>query len=108
MMALIFTASGTPGNELPKFGVWDVFVKKGGHVIGYALLAVSYLRGLTGGRSVNRRTLVLAIALSALYAASDEFHQSFTPGRTPSVIDVGIDTIGAALGVGTWAWVKSL
>jgi VanZ family protein len=108
MMALIFTASGTPGNELPKFGVWDVFVKKGGHIIGYALLAASYLRGLSSGKSANRRMLVLAIVLSGLYAASDEFHQSFTPGRTPSAVDVGIDTIGAALGAGTWAWMKSL
>jgi VanZ family protein len=108
MMALIFAASSTPGDELPKFGVWDVFAKKGSHIIGYALLAVSYLRGMTSGRSVNRHVLLLAIVLSGLYAASDEFHQSFTPGRTPSAVDVGIDTIGAALGAGTWVWIKSL
>lgn len=107
MMALIFAASGTPGDELPKFGVWDIFAKKGSHMIGYALLAVSYLRGLTSGRSVNRRMLLLAIILSGLYAASDEFHQSFTPGRTPSPADVGIDMIGAALGAGTWRWLKT-
>lgn len=108
IMALIFIASGTPGDELPRFGVLDLFAKKGGHIAGYALLALSYLRGLTRGGRVNRRMLVLAVVLSGLYAASDEFHQSFTPGRTSSAVDVGIDTTGAALGGAAWAWIKSL
>jgi VanZ family protein len=107
MMILIFTASGTPGNDLPQFGVWDFLVKKGGHMIGYALLGAAFLRGLANKKSINKGTLILAIILSALYAASDEFHQSFTPGRTPSVSDVGIDTFGATLGALAWTWVKS-
>jgi VanZ family protein len=32
-----------------------------------------------------------------LYSATDEFHQSFTPGRHPAVTDVMIDAIGAAV-----------
>ena len=35
-----------------------------------------------------------------LVAASDEFHQSFVPGRTPAVRDVGIDLLGALLALG--------
>ena len=34
-----------------------------------------------------------------LYAASDEFHQSFVPTRTPLVSDVLIDTAGGAIGL---------
>jgi len=34
-----------------------------------------------------------------LYAASDEFHQSFVPTRTPLVSDVFIDTAGGATGL---------
>jgi VanZ family protein len=34
-----------------------------------------------------------------LYAALDEFHQSFVPTRTPLVSDVFIDTAGAAIGL---------
>ena len=34
-----------------------------------------------------------------LYALSDEFHQSFVPGRNPRLIDVSIDLLGAALGI---------
>jgi VanZ family protein len=37
--------------------------------------------------------------IAILYAATDEFHQSFTPGRTPRVTDVMIDAAGAAMGM---------
>jgi VanZ family protein len=36
---------------------------------------------------------------SALFAASDEFHQSFVKSRTPSVRDVLLDVAGAFLGL---------
>jgi VanZ family protein len=107
VMFLIFTASGTPGNDLPTFGVWDFLGRKGGHVIGYALLGAAWLRGLANNKGINKGAVILAIVLSALYAASDEFHQSFTPDRTPSLSDVGIDTFGATLGALAWTWVKS-
>jgi VanZ family protein len=48
------------------------------------------------------------LAIVALYAASDEFHQRFVPTREASVVDVFIDTSGAALAlifiwiVGRW------
>jgi VanZ family protein len=35
-----------------------------------------------------------------LYAASDEFHQSFVPERTASLVDVGIDTLGGIIAQG--------
>jgi VanZ family protein len=34
-----------------------------------------------------------------LYAATDEFHQSYVPTRTPLVSDVFIDTAGGVLGL---------
>jgi len=107
MMALIFTASGTPGSDLPQFGFLDVLVKKGGHALGYALLGISYLRGLAYGRNASPRQLLLAATLATLYAATDEYHQRFTPGRTPSVEDVLTDSIGAIAGVGLWPFVRS-
>ncbi len=107
MMLAIFLASGTPGNDLPQLGDWDVFAKKGGHLLGYALLAVGYLRGLAYGKPITRRIWMLAVLFSGLYAASDEYHQSFISGRNCSPYDVMIDTAGATLGAGVWTWVKS-
>lgn len=74
-------------------------VKKSAHMLGYALLALSYLYAFDG--DISKWKLILLFVI--LYAASDEFHQSFVPGRGPSVIDVGIDTLGASLGL--W-WAK--
>ena len=40
-----------------------------------------------------------AFAVAVCYAASDEFHQTFVPSRTGTVIDVGWDSLGAAAGL---------
>jgi len=92
MMLIIFAFSSRPGDELPNFGGWDYFVKKSAHGIGYGLLALSYLRALP------KRNYVLAWVLAVLYSATDEYHQSFVPGRHPAITDVLIfDNIGAIL-----------
>ena len=42
---------------------------------------------------------LISILVGLVYAISDEIHQGFTPGRTPSPIDVGIDTCGVMFGI---------
>jgi VanZ family protein len=108
MMVLIFSASSTPGSELPQFGIWDFVLRKGAHMLGYGLLGASFMHGLTKPASSVRRLMLLAIILAGLYAMSDEFHQSFTRDRTSSWMDVGIDTAGAALGAWIWVRIKSM
>jgi VanZ family protein len=93
MMVVIFGFSSIPGKEMPSFGWWDLIVKKGAHVLGYALLAL--LLWYAQGFDQNRWWL--AFMLAVLYAISDEFHQSFIPGRHPSWVDaLVIDGGGAA------------
>jgi hypothetical protein len=99
LMAIIFIASATPGSEIPGFGFWDLFAKKGGHLIGYALLAAAYYHALNKGKRAPKWLFVLALCMTALYAASDEWNQKFTPGRSPSLLDVGIDIAGGILGI---------
>ena len=65
-------------------------------MLGYALLGFSYLRALNAR---NNRVYLVALLAVVIFAFSDEFHQSFVPGRNSSVIDVGIDTVGACLGM---------
>ena len=96
LMAIIFAFSSTPSNEMPKFGLADYLVKKGGHMLGYGLLALANLRGLNGKRPW------LAWMLTVAFAASDEFHQSFVAGRHASIWDVLLfDNLGSLLGL--WA-----
>ena len=43
--------------------------------------------------------ILITVGLGIIYAILDEFHQSFSPGRTPKITDVYIDTLGIILGV---------
>ena len=108
VMAVIFTASSFPSRDLPNFGLWDWLLKKGGHALGYALLALAYLRGLANGERPTARQILLAVLLAGLYGATDEYHQSFVAGRGAAAADVLIDTIGAIVGVGSLSlWLRS-
>jgi VanZ family protein len=107
MMAAIYLASDTSGSDLPDFGLLDLFMKKGGHVVGYALLGLAYLHALVPKGAARRRAAALAVLLAAGYGATDEIHQTLTPGRGPSARDVLIDTSGATLGVGLRLWRES-
>ena len=104
MMAVIFTASSFPGQDLPNFRLWDRLVKKGGHMVGYALLAMACAHGLASGARPTRRQLLMAVVLAGLYGVTDEFHQLFVAGRGAAATDVVIDTVGATVG----AWSLSL
>ena len=107
IMSLIFIASEIPGSELPKFDFWDVLIKKGGHMIGYALLAASFLHALNNDQSIKPIRFVVAFCLTTLYAVSDEWHQGFTPGRTPSLLDVIIDGVGGLIGLALWYLIRT-
>jgi VanZ family protein len=102
MVAAIFLFSSIPSRELPGFGSLDVLAKKGGHALGYGLLAAALWRGFKWSGKLWWVVLLLA----ALYATSDEFHQSFVPGRHPSPVDVAIDSTGAAISLVICSFVK--
>lgn len=94
MIAIFVASSATDLDPLPAR-----FLDKVIHLAVYAVLGALSARALAGGlRTVTPRAAVLAIALSALYGISDEWHQSFVPGRTADPMDVAADVAGAALG----------
>jgi len=96
MMGAIFFFSSLPAGRVPSFGEWDLVIKKAGHASGYALLGLAYYFALPPRLSKGFRW-ILALFMAILFALSDEFHQSFVQDRNSSIIDVGIDTIGAAI-----------
>jgi len=103
-MAVIFALSAQPAEELD--GMLPVFRKffpgmagfDWGHYVAYFILALTFEFAI-GARS--RRPLVkLAVVIAcAVYGVTDEFHQSFVPGRMPDWLDLRNDAIGAAAGV---------
>ena len=75
------------------------FVRKAGHLTEYAILAVLLCRALQAHFHRFLSIATIALVASAIYAAFDEFHQSFVSSRTGSPWDVAIDCLGAAIGV---------
>lgn len=75
-------------------------VRKAAHMTEYAILAVLFYVWLGTWQFRRGRRQLLAIAMAAAYAASDEFHQLFVEGRAGRVSDVLIDSAGALAGVG--------
>jgi len=75
-----------------------LLIRKAAHMTEYAILFFLYHRAL---RMENaKRPGLYALLLCALYASTDEFHQGFVADRGPSIIDVCIDTLGAAIAWG--------
>jgi hypothetical protein len=105
-MITIFLFSATPGKELPQFGGWDFFAKKGGHMLGYALLASAYYYGITKSKNPVLIHFIMAFCMAVIYAASDEFHQRFVAGRTPSLYDIGIDAVGGFIGITAFCLIR--
>jgi VanZ family protein len=78
-------------------------IRKCAHLTEYAVFAVLLWRAL----HLSKNNLPVwswpkvggTLLIVFLYAATDEFHQSFVPTRTPLVSDVFIDTTGGAIGL---------
>ena len=74
--------------------------------LGYAFLAFWWWRALRQAQAASPDqgappwVFLLAFAISVLYGVSDEYHQSFVPGRDPSLLDWLVDALGAATALG--------
>jgi VanZ family protein len=97
-MALIFWMSS---RQVPAAfaGTPDYLLHGGGYFVFGVLSVRAVARGLASPRSVS--VLAAGVAIAVLYGASDEWHQSFVPGRDPSLLDLLADSVGALLAAGT-------
>ncbi|MBI2136539.1 VanZ family protein [Candidatus Woesearchaeota archaeon] len=98
-MYLIFYLSSIPGTDVTaKIFINDKIL----HGIEFFILAVLLYRCFNNAknRRIKENRYILAISLAILYAVSDEFHQSFVPGRAADIIDVIADSIGAVSIIG--------
>ena len=86
------------GMDLDHFEVWHFFIRKSGHVVGYAILSILLFRAwratlpAMNDAEWTPRWATIAILGTALVASLDEWHQSFLPSRTGRRQDVVLDT----------------
>ena len=98
-MALVFFLSAQPDLPHPEAGWADRLFSSGSHALEYGVLAVLLALALEG----RRRSLLVAFLLAVLYAFSDEFHQTFVPGRVADPWDLVFDAAGALVALALWA-----
>ena len=103
-LVAVFWLSSLP--QVPGAGLaWDKLL----HVVGYAGLGILALRAFHGGLARPRPKPTLAAGIFLLlWAISDEYHQSFVPGRDASGADVVADAIGFMIACAlVYAWSAS-
>ena len=95
-MGVIFIGSSI-GN-VPRVGgtTLDGLVHRAAHVLEFAILgALCCVR--EQGKPITKREMIMTLIVVALYGASDEFHQRFTPGRSSEGLSVLFDVAGGAM-----------
>lgn len=95
-----FSAQAHSGEITEQYlGSFNVSVRKIAHMFEYfvlcGLLRWAYSATIVNLR--NPRAWLYPFLTSALYAMTDEFHQSFVPGRSCTAGDVGVDSAGALI-----------
>ncbi len=101
-MGLLFFVSAQPDPPGPPQPLLNELYTIIGHFIAYGFLAFWWYRALrsvpslAGGGELHSHVARIAFLATVLYGASDEFHQSFVPGRDASLLDLMVDVAGAA------------
>ncbi|MEK6656624.1 MAG: VanZ family protein [Nitrospirota bacterium] len=95
---LIFLLSSFSGDKTEKLYLFkhsDKII----HLLEYAVLCFLVSKALSSTLKENVRRYIglIAVVISLLYAITDEFHQSFVPGRYASIDDIFADGIGAVI-----------
>ncbi len=103
-MGVIFLLSSISGDGTgvtvdPFTQAVKVIIYNGAHIPLFALLAWLWCWSLAGWHIALNRRLLVAFCLTAIYAVTDEWHQSFTPGRDASFLDVMLDMLGGYIAV---------
>lgn len=85
-------------NRLQVLSSLDHVVRKTAHFLEYAALAASLVLHFTIWKVEVRRKLIFSILITSVYAMTDEFHQTFIPGRSGQVSDMLLDSCGGITG----------
>lgn len=88
-----------PGISAETLHIIHGVVRKCAHVTEYFILGILLFRAIntTVVRSTPVMTAFISLTIVVLFAATDEFHQSFVASRTATIVDVGFDAFGGFL-----------
>src|SRR3989338_9153876 len=85
---VIFTFSSMTVTPTSQVYWQDFVVKKSAHLVEYFLFYIFIYRAFKNTTNISGANIyLLSLAIVVLYALSDEYHQSFTPGREPKLRD---------------------
>ena len=124
VMVMIFVFSAMPGKEsgatsgflltiIVKTAEWvsrssvspdtaemlHMIIRKAAHFTEFATLGITTVIAFWKPSISKIKNALIPFAVSVLYAASDEFHQLFVPGRAGMIRDVCIDSLGTLTGI---------
>lgn len=78
---------------------WQHIARKGAHFTVYMVLGALFCQAYYGFTDKGGFLIPASVLSAALFAASDELHQLFVPGRSGEIADIALDSGGALLGV---------
>lgn len=82
--------------------LFHILLRQAAHFLVFFVLALLLINAFRiSGFSFNRSALY-TLLIAVIYAALDEYHQSFVPGRTAELKDVFVDSLGIISGLGIY------
>ncbi len=95
-MSAIIAVSSIPGKKVP-----ELMNDKLGHFLAYFFLALLVAAALAGFRTPTSHwvRMVSALLFTCAFGISDEWHQSFVPGRFAGLDDFVADALGASTSI---------
>ena len=88
--------------------MFNSIIRKFAHFFLYFILGLLLMYAIGKSGVHGLKACLLSALVCAVYAAGDELHQWFVPGREASVMDIFIDTAGAAAGILTYMMIAGL
>lgn len=77
----------------------EKIIRKIAHFLIYTLVGILLMGLINTYNLKEKKKICISLMLGAIYASSDEFHQSFIPGRSAQITDVILDSMGVLLGI---------
>lgn len=74
-------------------------IRKIAHITEYFVLYLFTFYALSKTSMTSNKKLIYSFLFCLFYACTDEFHQTFIPGRVGTLSDVGVDSVGMGLGI---------